>query len=155
VEQVAGTEAAPPPRRWGLLALVCVSLVLNLLVVAGAVVFVASSSAQEWVRDLVDAASEDEVAAAGGAAVRTAEEARDEARRAADLVAQGPTEADVAEAATRASGVELRVSALQTKVADLEASRRAACDWARLQETNGAGTDLENVFFDYVQTVCR
>ena len=155
MEQVAGTEAAPPPRRWGLLALVGASLLLDVLVIAGVLVFLLSPSAQTWVRDLVDAASEDDVAAAADAATRTADEARVDAQRAAELAQQGPTEADVAEAVTRASSVELRVSALQTKIADLEASRRAACDWARLQETNGAGTDLENVFFDYVQTVCR
>jgi hypothetical protein len=149
---VEPTSPETPPRHHhrGLLALVAVSLIGNAVLVVLVVLVVWSAGFRDWTADELDLAREGEArpaAEVAAGALARAEEA---------LVAagEGPTVADLEGVEARVSNFDLRVSAVETRVRDLQALQRAACDWARLQETNAFGTELANVFLDYRESVC-
>ena len=51
--------------------------------------------------------------------------------------------------------IDLRLSSVESSVADHESGLDAGCDWAKLQQANFEGTSLFNVFFDYAESVCQ
>lgn len=141
-------KAARPGR--GLLAIAIIALVLSLVAIVSIALFFLSDGVRDSTFDRLDAASPADVAAAETAAVAASARA-DEALRRAE---QGPTAADVDKLRADVSNFELELASLRTALSDTRAQLAAQCDWARLQETNAAGTSLANVFDDFVQTVC-
>jgi hypothetical protein len=133
-----------------LLVLVASSVLVNAVIVGGFIVLATSATARSWTADQLDLARSGELTLAANAAASAGARA-DEARLAAEVAA---TKGDLGAVQSAVSDVDLRVSALESRVADQQADLDAACDWARLQQTNFAGSSLVNVFFDYAQSVC-
>jgi septal ring factor EnvC (AmiA/AmiB activator) len=142
---VEASSDAPEERHLHrlLIALAVASFLVNTVLVGGIVVLSASGSAREWTADQLDVVRETELRA-------TAEEARNATLTARMAASQG----DLGAVQAATSDLELRLTAAEANVAELRADLDAACDWARLQQTNLAASDLVNVFYDYAQSVC-
>lgn len=141
-------EASPdaPEERHShrlLIALAVASFLVNTVLVGGIVVLSASGSAREWTADQLDVVRETELRA-------TAREAKDAALTARTAATQG----ELGGVQAAASDLDLRLTAAEANVEEIRADLDAACDWARLQQTNLASSDLVNVFYDYAQSVC-
>jgi hypothetical protein len=149
VDTIAETPEASHSHRW-LLALVILSLLVNALVIVAMILAFTNDGVRDSIVDSLDVATPADVQEAKDAAAA----ADAKATEALEQAQGAPTTADLEKIAARLSNVALEISALKTAVTDQKARLAAQCDWARLQQTNAAGTELSNVFLDYEKTVC-